>query len=382
MTEEYIEMSVAARGWASAEQRSPAYAGACVEQGGGCGEDAALKSHLETIFAHGCWTGRNRFRFPELRSFLGLRCWIHGSECPAAACASLTAQTLGAKGSKQAFLEIVGLDATTTKEAHSFIIDAARRMQFCYDELLANEHQQRLFSFLGLIVAALEISLAHLRRWSHELRPRNPHHEETLQGDAISCFSSEDMIASTFGVVNFLPNCSAEDLEDHERLERGISRQNFASPAAAMRDFNTAISACATARHWQKALQVFSSMPTANVAPSIVSYNAAINAFEKGRQWQLALQFFASMLDAGLTPNVISYSTSIHSCARGALWQCGVGLFVSMQSTQVVPNVISYNATISCCEKSGHWQAALQLFASMLDAQCTPDIISYSAFVT
>ncbi|OLQ09851.1 hypothetical protein AK812_SmicGene6506 [Symbiodinium microadriaticum] len=197
---EYIEVRVAARGWASVEQRSPAYAGACVEQGGGCGEDAALKSHLDTIFADGCREGQPTLRHTwpqegELGTPDGYAKWMDRAEsvslsraeviswpslleCPAAACASLATQTMGAKGSKQTFLEIVGPDATNKEEAHSFIIDAARRMQFCYDELLSNEHQQRHFSLLGLIVAALEIALAHLRRWSHELRPRNPHHEE------------------------------------------------------------------------------------------------------------------------------------------------------------------------------------------------------------
>ncbi|CAE6951880.1 unnamed protein product [Symbiodinium natans] len=188
----------AQKGWSGAGQRSQAFAGACVEKGGGCDEDAQLRDHLDVVFADGCREGHPTLQHTWPReSEIGMAdgyaqwldrldsrsmaraeviSWASLLECPAAACASLAVLALGAAGSVSAFVKMVELD--TSEETQKFILDAARRMQFCYDELLTNTHQQRLFGYLGMIVAALELALAHLRSWSHEIRPRNPHHED------------------------------------------------------------------------------------------------------------------------------------------------------------------------------------------------------------
>eukprot|EP00434_Breviolum_minutum_P027232 symbB.v1.2.024083.t1/scaffold2254.1/size86662/2 len=143
-------------------------------------------------------------------------------------------------------------------------LETAERMQFCYEELLENDKQQEIMSNLDLIIAAFEFQLSHVRFWSHQFRPRNPHHDEgrtvwhdyysglyqpvdyseqfDLQWELAldrpdSNYAKEssvrldnctlnDMIASTFGRYDY-HFCSTEALKEHEILERGISRTNF-----------------------------------------------------------------------------------------------------------------------------------------------------------
>ncbi|CAL1151871.1 unnamed protein product [Cladocopium goreaui] len=284
----YIDVAVTAS-TGSVVQRFPAagaLAGACVEgDDAGCAEDAELKHHVDTSFANGCrdghptlsllwmqwlheavpqpWQPEGYFIFMEKLNerkvpFAEIVSWGALYECPAASCALLAQLTLSST-SPQQLLATLGLPADD-----DLFLDLAQRMQFCYDEMLTNPHQQQLLTWLGLIVAALELALSKVRAWANALRPRNPHHEEhrlvwhdyysglyqavnyseqfDLQwklalerpGSDYALESSvrldncalNDMIASTFGQQDYL-NCTETQREEHERLERGISRSNF-----------------------------------------------------------------------------------------------------------------------------------------------------------
>lgn len=283
----FIEQMLVSSSSASAQKRSPSHVGACVDRACEAAEIPGLIPYLEGHFSKGCRDGHptTRHAWPaedelkvdgyfewmerldkEAVSWIEMISWESIYECPAASCAILATHSLHhqARDSKEVFLSIFGVKNFDLEDSKLFLLDVAQRMQFCYDEILSNAHQQDLFVKLGLIVAVLELALARLRSWAHEIQPRNPHHEEgrlvwhdhysglyppvnyaeqfDLQwrlaleqpgsdfGQESSVrldnCSMNDMIASTFGRQNFL-YCNESAREVHESLERGISQQNI-----------------------------------------------------------------------------------------------------------------------------------------------------------
>ncbi|CAJ1342034.1 unnamed protein product [Effrenium voratum] len=236
--------------------------------------------------------------------------WDSIRECPAAACGALAAHVLSAE-SWQDLLKILGV-----QESRDFLLDVGQKMQFCYDRILADKHQQQMFSWLGLIVAALEMANAHLRHWSHQLKPRNPHHEEgrTVWHDYYSDlypavdyseqfdlqwqlaleqpksdFGMEssvrlddcalnDMIASTFGQQDFLKNCSDAARAEHESLERGISRQNFVTLDASRFDGADALDVgCGFGRWTAMLLRIGARVTSVDASPNAVKSTRRFN---------------------------------------------------------------------------------------------------------
>jgi len=138
-------------------------------------------------------------------------------------------------------------------------------LDVCYEELLADIKQLELFGRFGFNLAVIEISQAKVRSLQHQLRPRNPHHDdgrliwrdhysglypavnyseqfdlqwrlalEDPRGDfgqesstRLDDCALNDMIESTFGERNYLKGCSEDLRESHMTKERGISRRNF-----------------------------------------------------------------------------------------------------------------------------------------------------------
>ncbi|CAE8735702.1 unnamed protein product [Polarella glacialis] len=129
--------------------------------------------------------------------------------------------------------------------------------------------------------------------------------------------------------------------------------------------YNTAISACEKAGHWQLALHFFSSMPDLKLAPNKITYSATMSACEKAGQWQLALSLLSRMPEMRVVQDEITYNAAISACEKGGQWQLALSLLSSMTSVRIIPNEISYNAAISACEKAGRWKVALHLLSSI-----------------
>ena len=123
------------------------------------------------------------------------------------------------------------------------------------------------------------------------------------------------------------------------------------------------------------ALQLFESMPQAELAPGVVCYNAAISACEKGRQWRLALHLFHRMPEENLLPTTVTYWGLVANMGI-----CYIGIISPYYL--LTTSKVSYNSAISAVEKGGQWQLALNLFHSMSAAKLLPDVISYNATIS
>ncbi|CAK9045512.1 unnamed protein product [Durusdinium trenchii] len=146
--------------------------------------------------------------------------------------------------------------------------------------------------------------------------------------------------------------------------------------------YTVGITACARAKLWQDALNLFACMPAARVEQDAVSLSAAVSSCEKSSQWQQALHLLAEMPLSSVDLTVASLNGAISSCAKGFQWQQALVLFHTMPKVQIQQDVISWNAALSSCEKCGQWQMALSLFQAMRRAQIRLDIISFSASIS
>ena len=66
--------------------------------------------------------------------------------------------------------------------------------------------------------------------------------------------------------------------------------------------FAAAISACAKAGEWERALAVYDDMGSRGLVADIVTFDALLAACDKGEQWERALAALNELLDLGLQP--------------------------------------------------------------------------------
>lgn len=141
---------------------------------------------------------------------------------------------------------------------------------------------------------------------------------------------------------------------------------------------------------WQKALEVFESLPALGVVADTAVVNAAISACDRGGQWQAALEiwrtmapsssssssasFSASSSSPGLsTPSpprprrdAITYSALISALAKGRQWARALEAFAEMAREGVAADAVVCCTLISALDRGGQWQLAEQVFTVRL----------------
>ena len=95
------------------------------------------------------------------------------------------------------------------------------------------------------------------------------------------------------------------------------------------------------------------------VSPDIISYGTAISACAKARRWQKALSLLHGMRTSdGLSvndfrlqpvqPNEITYGGAISACAAASRWREALALLEEMQEVDALqPNLRCFNAALS-----------------------------------
>eukprot|EP00435_Cladocopium_sp_Y103_P007824 s1528_g2.t1 len=134
------------------------------DNGGRVSEALALRAGCVEIRVE-----RNR---PEVH-FAEIVRWDALYECPAASCALLAQLTLSSGSARQFRPRQDTLNIVTALR-----LLATLGLPADDDLFLDLAQRNTAQTWLGLIVAALELALSKGRVWANELRPRNPHHEE------------------------------------------------------------------------------------------------------------------------------------------------------------------------------------------------------------
>jgi len=125
---------------------------------------------------------------------------------------------------------------------------------------------------------------------------------------------------------------------------------------------------------WQKALEVFESLPVLGVVADTAVVNAAISACDRGAQWQSALEIWRAMAPSpssaaaggrpGARPprDAITYSALISALAKGRQWGRALEAFAEMAREGVAADAVVCCTLISCLDRGGQWQLAEQVF--------------------
>ncbi|CAL1131192.1 unnamed protein product [Cladocopium goreaui] len=129
--------------------------------------------------------------------------------------------------------------------------------------------------------------------------------------------------------------------------------------------YNAAISACNKGEEWQRALQLLSNLPQAQLLPDVVTFNTASSACGKVSEWQRSLTLLQQMQDLQLEATVISFGAALSAAEKGQQWPLALQLLSEMKDGLVAGNVIVFSAAISACEKGSQWLQAMQLLEDL-----------------
>lgn len=116
-------------------------------------------------------------------------------------------------------------------------------------------------------------------------------------------------------------------------------------------------------KQWETAVSLLKEMTrgsAAGLAPGLVSYGAAITACATCKQGDAAVDLLREMPIVGITPDSMTYTSAISACGRSGQWERAVGLFreISMLRVGFRPDAVSYSAVITACGDGGQWEEA------------------------
>ena len=172
---------------------------------------------------------------------------------------------------------------------------------------------------------------------------------------ALSLFKTDSAAKSSFdGALAACARGRAWEQAFSLMWRKRLSPSRFSSNVMA-----TAMSACKG--QWQQALILLEVMQKMRLR-SKNSYTVALSACAQAAQWIRALSLFKSLSAEERT--VMSGTAVISSLEKAAQWQRALNLFSTLFSVLTKePDVMAYHAVVSACEKATQWQHALNFLA-------------------
>lgn len=143
-----------------------------------------------------------------------------------------------------------------------------------------------------------------------------------------------------------------------------------------------ALSACANAGQWERALELLTEAQGWGFEGNTISYNVVLNGFDKGGLSESALKTFREMETLGVPGDAFTYKSAITACGNGGQWERALGLLKEMRSAGVTANSFCYNSAMAACAKAGKCRQALALLREMRTVSIEPTVVSYNAAIT
>lgn len=126
--------------------------------------------------------------------------------------------------------------------------------------------------------------------------------------------------------------------------------------------YSMLISALGSAGKWEEAVNILERMRDVagnTPRPSLACYNSAITACATAREPEVARDLLRRMkMDGTPRPDAISYSIAIRAQASRGRWQQAVELIKEMGSDGLIPDKIAYRLTISACRNADQEELA------------------------
>eukprot|EP00434_Breviolum_minutum_P031922 symbB.v1.2.028229.t1/scaffold2973.1/size66149/1 len=128
---------------------------------------------------------------------------------------------------------------------------------------------------------------------------------------------------------------------------------------------------------WHHAVEHLEEMRTVNAAgasPDVISYNAMMTSYERCSHWQKALDLFISM---PVLPTVVSYGAALSCCATGNCWHIAVHLLQEMKQKRIRANSHIFSSFIlSSGSNVDAWHQTLTIFGTMESFGSSADLIT------
>eukprot|EP01023_Acetabularia_acetabulum_P000029 TRINITY_DN10014_c0_g1_i2.p1 TRINITY_DN10014_c0_g1~~TRINITY_DN10014_c0_g1_i2.p1 ORF type:complete len:670 (+),score=98.57 TRINITY_DN10014_c0_g1_i2:2-2011(+) len=209
-----------------------------------------------------------------------------------------------------------------------------------------------------------------------------------------------ELRASGLEVNTTCMNALIHALEQQDRWEeawqhfRAMLDGNSKIPASAL-TFNIMMSACVRRGEAQKVKELFNTMFSLNVQPTIQSYNTLLSAYALTGQWKEALDVlkFVSRPDVNVRPSVVSYNCVLQAIDKASeeanVQDKDVMAVAAIQVVEQArsmagcePNVGLYNSLMMVMNSTGKYPQALQAYEQMASKGVKPDSTTAAAILT
>ena len=76
---------------------------------------------------------------------------------------------------------------------------------------------------------------------------------------------------------------------------------------------------------------------SAGVEPNVHAYTSLMSLCQKAGEWQRAMDIFRRMETADIKADVVAYNSAIAACAKGLDWEQAWAVFASMKGSTSMP---------------------------------------------
>eukprot|EP00884_Botryococcus_braunii_P018227 jgi/Botrbrau1/5088/Bobra.37_1s0050.1 len=145
------------------------------------------------------------------------------------------------------------------------------------------------------------------------------------------------------------------------------------------------IEVCTRKEDVARAMQLYELMrdahPNSKLAPGVYAYTAAMRAATEGDQWERALQIWDDMKSANCIPTGHAYAAAISACAAGRRSDAAYELFQNMVRDGIKADVVSCTALISALASDGRYTDGREVITWMQKVGVRPNVRTYTALM-
>ena len=143
--------------------------------------------------------------------------------------------------------------------------------------------------------------------------------------------------------------------------------------------YTTIISACGKAGQWEAALQAFTHMHHARVAPNIRTYCSVLHSCTRGEKLDLALRAWAMMESDGVVANVFATTAMVSAFSRAGRWDDAIRMTIDAETSPFPnqePNIFTYTAAMDGCRRAARADMAVALLTRMRERGLRANTVS------
>ncbi|KAE8702764.1 Pentatricopeptide repeat-containing protein [Hibiscus syriacus] len=174
------------------------------------------------------------------------------------------------------------------------------------------------------------------------------------------------------------------NLNAARNLLLSIEKRSNGSVKLEHKFFNSLIRSYGRAGLFQEAIQVFETMKSIGVSPSVVSFNNLLSILLKRGRTNMAKSVFDEMLSTfGVTPDVYTFNILIKGFCMNSMVDEGFRFFKEMEHFKCGPDVVTYNTIVDGLCRAGKVGIAYNVVKGMSkkSLDLNPNVVTYTTLV-